>query len=195
LRRQSSREKVRDNRLEGETNVRVLRAILIGALIAGALDIAFAFVFYGPVSYGLTPMQVLQSVARGWFGREAARAGGWNTAVIGLATHFTIATAMATVFVVAATRIKALTAEAVVAGLLYGLVLYVVMNYIVVPLSAAHSSGHFAASMSEVMERLSTAFSALRPPEPFQLAGTIFTHTVFVGLPIALAAKRFLPPD
>lgn len=171
------------------------RAILVGALAAGVLDICYAFVVYGPLSYGLTPVQVLQSVAAGWFGRDAARAGGINTAAIGLATHFMIATVMAAVFVAAAMRFKALTAEAVVAGLLYGLVLYVVMNYVVVPLSAAHGSGHFAASVSEALDRLREAFSAFRPKDPWQLAGTIFTHTVFVGVPIALAAKRFLNQD
>jgi hypothetical protein len=168
------------------------RAILVGALAAGVLDICYAFVVYGPLSYGLSPTQVLQSVAAGWIGRDAARAGGLATASLGLATHFMIAAIMAAVFVAAATRLKALTAEAVVAGLLYGLVLYLVMNYIVVPLSAAHSSGHFAASASEAVDRLREAFSAFRPKDPWQLAGTIFTHTVFVGVPIALAAKWFL---
>ncbi len=168
------------------------RAILAGGTIAGVLDIAYAFVVYGPLSYGLTPVQVLQSVAAGWIGREASRAGGLSTAALGLATHFLIAAIMAAVFVFAASRIKALTAEPIVSGLLYGLLLYVAMNYVVVPLSAAGANGHFAASFAEAAERLQTAFSALRPKDPWQLAGTIFTHAVFVGLPIALAARYFL---
>ena len=114
------------------------RAILVGAFAAGALDICYAFVVFGPLSYGLTPTQVLQSVAAGWIGRDVARAGGASTAVLGLATHFMLAAIMATAFVGAASRFKALTGEAVVAGLLYGLILYVVMNYVVVPQSAAH---------------------------------------------------------
>ena len=60
---------------------------------------------------------------------------------------------------------------------------------------AAHSTGHFAASAAEAVDRLREAFGALRPKDPWQLAGTIFTHTVFVGVPIALAAKRFLNQD
>ena len=169
-----------------------IRAIFVGGLSAGLLDIIFAIVFYGPVTYGLTPMQVLQSVAAGWFGRDVSRAGGWPTALMGLGTHFMIATIMATVFVVAATRIKALTADAVLWGLVYGLMLYVAMNYVVVPLSAAHSSGSFPTNFVEVIERLSAAFSKVRPSDPFDLAGVVLTHTVFVGLPIALAARRFL---
>jgi hypothetical protein len=168
------------------------RAILFGGAAAGVLDIGYAFVVYGPLSYGLTPVQVLQSVAAGWIGRDASRAGGLTTAALGLATHFMIAAIMAAVFVAAATRIKVLTAEPIVAGLLYGLMLYVAMNHVVVPLSAAHASGHFATSLAEAAERLQTALSALRPKDPWQLAGTIFTHTVFVGVPIALAARYVL---
>ncbi len=168
------------------------RAILIGGAAAGVLDILYAFVVYGPLSYGLTPVQVLQSVAAGWIGRDASRDGGLATAALGLATHFMIATIMAAVFVIVATRVKTLTAEPIVSGLLYGLVLYVMMNYVVVPLSAAGANGHFATSLADATERLQTAFSALRPKDPWQLAGTVFTHTVFVGVPIALAARWVL---
>jgi hypothetical protein len=66
------------------------------------------------------------------------------------------------------------------------------MNYIVVPLSAAHASQHFAANVADCVERLQTAFSALRPKDPLQLLGTILTHTAFVGIPIALVARRYL---
>jgi phosphoglycerol transferase MdoB-like AlkP superfamily enzyme len=168
------------------------RAILVGALAAGVLDLCYAFIVYGPLSYGLTPMQVLQSVAAGWIGRDVSRAGGLGTAALGLATHFMLAAIMAAVFVAAATWFKALTADALIAGLLYGLILYIAMNYVVVPLSAAHASGHFAASVTQAADRLREAFAAFRPQDPWQLAGTIFAHTALVGVPIALAAKRFL---
>lgn len=175
----------RGNDVSGET-----RAIFVGGAIAGVLDILYALVVYG-LSYGLSPVQVLQSVAAGWIGREASRGGGFTTAALGLATHFVIAMIMAAVFVWAAMRIKALTSEPIISGLLYGLVLYVAMNYIVVPLSAA-PSGQFATTFADAAERLQTAFSALRPKDPWQLAGTIFTHTVFVGVPIAWTARYYL---
>ena len=60
--------------------MRILWGILLGGLIAGALDIVYAFVVYGPLSYGVSPRAVLQSVAAGWIGRDASRAGGWSTA-------------------------------------------------------------------------------------------------------------------
>ncbi|HYD88055.1 MAG TPA: hypothetical protein VEA80_11310 [Vitreimonas sp.] len=170
--------------------MRIVWAILVGGLAAGVLDILYAFVVYGPLSYGLSPAEVLQSVAAGWIGRDAAGAGGWNTAALGLGTHFFIATAMAAVYVLAATRMRALTARPWLWGFLYGLVLYVAMNYVVVPLSAS-ATGAFPADAAEAGARLQSAFSSLRPLGLLQLLGTIFTHTAFVGIPIALAARRF----
>lgn len=174
--------------------MRGLVAILLGGLCAGVLDILYAFIVYGPLSYGLSPEQVLQSVAAGWIGREASRAGGMETVALGLATHFLIATLMASVFVVAASRFSALSKRPVLWGFVYGLGLYVVMNYVAVPLSAA-ATGQFPSSVSEVLERLQTAFSSVRPrydaSYPWMIPGTIFTHTVLVGVPIALIARRF----
>ena len=175
--------------------MKVRLAILLGGLVAGALDIVYAFIVYGPLSYGLTPAQVLQSVAAGWFGRDAAMAGGVNTAVIGGFTHFGIATVMAAVFVLAAQALPMLRTNALMWGFLYGLVLYVAMNYVVAPLSAASAAGHFPADSTEAMERLKASFSAIRPkydPDyPWMIPGTIFTHTVLVGIPIALITQHF----
>lgn len=171
---------------------RTEQAIAAGGLTAAALDIIYAFVVYGPLSYGLSPMQVLQSVAAGWLGRDLARAGGWETATLGAATHILIALTMATVFVFAARKIASLAARPVIAGLGYGLILYIVMNYVVVPLSAAHKAQRFPMSLAEAIERLQVAVTALRPDDPMMLLGTMLTHTVFVGLPIAVAANRLL---
>ena len=175
--------------------MKIISAILLGGLTAGVLDILYAFLVYGPLSYGLSPVDVLHSVAAGWMGRDAASSGGWNTALIGLGSHFMIALLMAAAYVLAATRMAALTARPILWGVLYGLVLYVAMNYVVVPLSAA-ATGEFASSPSEVVERLQTSFSMLRPridPDHVWIfPGTIFTHTILVGVPITLAAKRTL---
>ncbi|MCX7358195.1 MAG: hypothetical protein NT015_08650 [Alphaproteobacteria bacterium] len=173
--------------------MRILLAILLGGLLAGAFDIVYAFIVYGPASYGLTPQEVLQSVASGWLGREASRAGGWNSAMLGLGSHFMIATLMAAVYVLAAQSFAVLKQKWILWGFIYGLILYVVMNYVVAPLSAAGGDG-FALSIGEIGSRLQTSFSDLRPrwdPRyPWMIPATIFTHTVLVGIPIAWAAQR-----
>lgn len=170
-------------------------AIVLGGLVAGALDIVYAFIVYGPLSYGVTPMQVLQSVAAGWIGREVARDGGMGTALLGLGTHFMIATIMAAVFVFAASAFSALSKRPVLWGFVYGLVLYVLMNYVVVPLSAAGAGGHFPSDLAEVLERLAKSFSALKTDDayPWMIWGTLFTHTVLVAIPISLINARFAP--
>ena len=102
----------------------------------------------------MSPAAVLQSVAAGWLGKDAANAGGTTTALLGLATHFLIATLMAGVFVLIATGWTALRRSAMMSGLIYGFGLYLFMSYVVVPLSAAHQSQHFAASAQETVNRL-----------------------------------------
>jgi hypothetical protein len=143
----------------------------------------------------LTPQEVLQSVASGWLGREASRAGGWNSAFLGLGSHFLIATLMAAAYVLAAQSFKALTKNWVLWGLVYGLILYVAMNYVVAPLSAAGGDGRFALSIGEITSRLQDSFSGVRPRYdanyPWMIPATVFTHTVLVGMPIAWVAQRF----
>ena len=170
--------------------MKLLTTILLGGALAGALDIAYAFIVYGPVSYGMSPTEVLHSVASGWLGRDAANAGGTATALLGLATHFMLATVMAAAFVAVASRWPTLTRNALVSGLIYGFVLYLVMSYVVTPLSAAHKSQHFAASSGEIVERLKVSFSSIRPADRWQLLGTLFTLMVFVGLTISLVTRR-----
>jgi hypothetical protein len=68
---------------------------------------------------------------------------------------------MALAYVLMAARAAALTNRAILWGFVYGLLLYVVMNYVVVPLSAA-ASGHFPAGAGEALQRLQQAFSVLR---------------------------------
>lgn len=167
-------------------------AIIKGGAAGAALDIIYAFIVYGPLTFGLNPIQVFQSVAAGWMGREASAAGGVPTALLGAVTHLGIATVMAAVFVGAARRWQALIERPVLWGLLYGCVLYVAMNYVVTPLSAA-ATGHFPADFPEVVARLRESFSAIKPKDNVPLLiGTILTHTLLVGLPIALIARRDL---
>jgi uncharacterized membrane protein YagU involved in acid resistance len=116
-----------------------------------------------------------------------------ETALLGLGTHFMLATIMAAIFVFASQAVAVLQRQTIIAGVVYGLILYVAMNYVVVPLSAA-ATGHFATA-AEIGPRLQEAFSEVRggggDDYPWLLWGTVFTHTVLVGLPIALIAKRF----
>jgi hypothetical protein len=142
------------------------RAMLAGGLSAGVLDLTAALVLYG--ARGARPIRVVQAIASGLLGPRAFQ-GGWKTAALGVLLHFFIATTAAAVFVLASRRAPALARRPVVSGALYGVVVYAVMNFVVVPLSAV----------------------ARGPFNPRLAAILVAIHVVCVGLPIALAARRY----
>ena len=148
---------------------RAFDTIVYGGLTAGVMDISYAIIFFG-IRNGAKPTRVLQSVASGLLGRDAARAGGMKTALLGLALHFLNALIIATVFFSASLILRTLIRHAVICGLLYGVAVYFVMNYIVIPLSA-------------IGPRTGPA------PWAVFLSGLI-VHAFLIGLPIALFAKR-----
>ncbi len=148
---------------------RAFDTIVYGGLTAGVLDILYAFVFFG-MKYGLTPIRILQSVAAGLLSRDVSRAGGLKTALLGLFLHFLNAFIIATIFYGASLVLPTLIRHAVIWGLLYGVAVYFVMNYVVVPLSA-------------IGPRTSST------PWGVLLNGVTF-HALLIGLPIALFAKR-----
>ena len=108
----------------------MLKPILVATLVAGTLDILSAFVFAGIA--GATPVGVLRYVASGPFGEASTPTPGW--AAVGLAVHFAIMACMAAAYMLVAPRIPALLRHPIVAGLLYGLLLWVIMYWIVKPL-------------------------------------------------------------
>ena len=146
---------------------RAARVIFWAGLIAGTLDLTGACV----VSWlraGVTPVRVFQSVASGLYG-SASFTGGAKTAVLGVVLHFIIATTAAAVYYLASRRLRFLINQTIIAGVLYGVVVYLFMNFVVLPLSAV-----------------------TRRPVP--LSGRIIGMSIIifcVGLPIAIIVRRF----
>ncbi|WP_031495271.1 hypothetical protein [Bryobacter aggregatus] len=148
--------------------MRWLRPILLGGLVAGAIDLADAMLVFG--LRGIAPFRILQAIASGWLGMAAFQ-GGNQTALLGLFFHFLIATGAAATYVLASRRFAVLRTRPIAAGLLFGLLVYGFMNLVVLPLSAARSGGD----------------SLL-----LQLNG-IAVHMVGVGLPIAWITSKYRP--
>lgn len=146
----------------------VVLAGLIGGLAAGALDLIYAFSAYG--LRGVPPYRILQSIASGLLGQSAYAGGAWS-AVLGGMLHFLMTFAMAAAFAVASLRWPVLREQPLLSGAAYGLALFVVMNHVVVPLSAAVPKGP--------------------PPAPLYALG-LAAHILLVGIPIALAARTAL---
>src|SRR5262245_13544576 len=107
-------------------------AILVGGAVAGALDITYAIGF--TLCRGGTATRLLQTGASGCL-RQASHDGGLPTAALGLVTHFSLAITTAAVFYVASRRFEVLLRSPVISGVVYGLGIFAVMNFIVLPLS------------------------------------------------------------
>ena len=144
----------------------MVRPILLATLVAGTLDICFAAIL--SMIFGRGPAAMLRSVASGPF--PGASDWGATGSVLGLLTHFVLMGIMATAFVLFARQRPALLEQPIKWGVIYGLVTYVVMNLIVVPLR----------------------FGSPLPPTPRAIATQLFAHIVLVGIPIALIAARQL---
>ena len=91
------------------------RSICWGGLIAGALDLAAAFVNSG--MRGIGPLRVLRAIASGLLGADAAK-GGLATAALGLVLHFFIATTATAVYYAASRKIDFLVQQAIVCGII-----------------------------------------------------------------------------
>ena len=143
--------------------------VLAGGVVAGTLDIVFACVFWA-LKAGVPARRILQSVAAGLLGRGSFQ-GGLTTAALGLFLQYVIAVSMSLAYYLVARRWPPLRRRPVACGAAYGLVLYGVMNYVVVPLSAAQTGSHDA----------------------LWIGLSIAVHVLFVGIPIAVCAGRALP--
>lgn len=142
------------------------QAILCGGLLCGVLDATDGVIAYA-LHAGLNPIQVLQFIASGLLGASAFE-GGLAAAGLGALLHFLIAFTVAAIYVTASRWIPALKTKAVTFGLLFGGAVYLVMTYVVLPLSAV-------------------------APSPFSLTmflNGVISHALLVGLPIALYARR-----
>ncbi len=117
-------------RHESGTRRRVALAILVGGLVAGTLDIGAAAL----ISMN-HPFFIMRIIAGGLQGK-AALAGGAASAWLGLFLQWGMGLLIAAIFVFAALRLRWLTRRWVLAGLAYGVVIFLVMNYVVVALSA-----------------------------------------------------------
>jgi len=114
--------------------------IFTTGLLAGSLDIIAAFIS-AYFSFGSSPVRVLQFIAGGAFGVLTAMTGGWMMAVYGLVFHFIIAFAWTILFFVVYPHLKILSKSRILTAIGYGLLIWVVMNLGVLPLTKIHQ-GH-----------------------------------------------------
>ncbi len=146
---------------------RALSTIVFGGLAIGVLDFIDASTFF-PLYYPISFIDVWHGPAAGLIGREASRAGGSNTALLGILLHFVVAFCIATVYYLTS-RYLVDVRRPVIFGLLYGVVANLVMQNVVIPLSAI--------GPRTTVEPLGSVLNSF------------IGHALLVGLPVALVAS------
>lgn len=141
--------------------------ILVGGLIAGTLDMTAACI-QAWLRAGVTPLQVARFIASGALGPSAVSGGG-KTAALGLVFHYLIATTATAVYYFASRKLRFLVERPISMGLLYGVFVYLFMNFVVIPLSKITS----------------------RPTTLSNRAIAALIIMFCIGLPIALIVRRF----
>jgi uncharacterized membrane protein YbhN (UPF0104 family) len=146
-----------------------LQAVIVATVACGTLDATAATT--QAALLGVPAQRVWQTVASGILGPRAFERG-WRSGTLGLALHFIISFIIATIYVLASQRLPFLLKHPLTAGALYGIAVYGVMNYIVLPLSRR----------------------AKRPFNRNFALTQLVIHISIVGWSIALSAHYLLPP-
>ena len=145
------------------------RAILWTTAIAGTLDLSDALIFYR--LRGVPMERLLQGIAARLLGRGAL-ADGWKSAALGLAMHYTIACIWSALFILLAQRIALLRRTPLVIGALYGAIVFVVMNDVVLPFTMLYKP---------------------LPHDPVIFANAVLALVLFMGIAVALCNRAFAP--
>lgn len=146
-----------------------LRAILVGGLVAGTLDIGAASIINS-----VSPVLILHYIATGLLGKAALSMGA-PAAYLGLLLQWAMSVVIAAIYWFVTAGMPRLRKRWWLGGFLAGIVIYLVMNFVVMPFSAAPVTLH------EVIARL----------RPARGAADLAAMFVF-GLIVAYCA-RYLP--
>lgn len=121
------------------TSFSPLTAIVLAGIAAGTIDIGAASLISG-----YDPLFISRFIAGGVLGKSAL-SGGLETAALGVALQWAMSMIIAALFVAASRVLPVLREHWLLGGIAYGVPVYFVMEYVVVPLSAWHRSPKFAA--------------------------------------------------
>ena len=149
-------------------NCRAFRSVFTDGLVVCVLLRSSAFVIWW--QRGVALQHGLQGIAAGLLGATSYE-GGMATAGLGVAIHFFVAFVVVSVFYLASRKLPFLTKRPFVWGVLYGIGVYLVMYWIVLP----------------------SAFSTFRHRPSNELLA-LAIHICLIGLPTAFIVRRYSKP-
>lgn len=135
--------------------------IVVAGLVSGAVDILGAFASY--TAQGATVQGILKYIASGLLGPSAMQ-GGVGIAGVGLLCHFLLTMGMAAIYLAAARKLPMLATQPWRWGSVYGVLTWIAMVFVVVPLSAV---------------------AGWKLPQGWSIVGGLLAHIFYVGVPIA----------
>jgi len=147
---------------------RTLAGIAVAGVATGLIDLLGAFSTYVPK--GATELGVLKYIASGILG-AAALHGGPAIAGVGFVVHCGLTTLMAALYFAAATAVRGLNRWPWLSGAVYGVLTFVAMVYVAVPLSAA---------------------PGWKYPGGWDIVSGLLAHIFYVGIPISHVARYCL---
>jgi hypothetical protein len=138
--------------------------LFLSCFIAATLDICSAFL----INYHTSPLIIFRFIASGVFGK-AAFSGGNGMVWWGVLFHYTIAITFSAILFILYPRIKKIIRNPYLIALSYGILVWLLMNLAVLPLSQV-------------------------PKFPFSAYGVstgLLALIICIGLPVSLAADRY----
>ncbi len=142
------------------------KIVLLAGLFVGTFDIAAAII--QTLLNGRKPLRMLQFIASGMFGKRAF-SGGVGFGLFGLLFHYCIALAWTWLYFQAYPAIKFLQKQRILAAMGFGLLIWVIMSQVVMPLSNT-------------------------PPLPFKLKEAVIQMLIIfvtISLPLSLIAHAY----
>jgi hypothetical protein len=142
--------------------------ILLTGLVSGTLDILGAIITYCFIYKVITPAKLLRGIAAGVFGKRIV---GSETVMelMGLSFHYMIALTFATVYFIIFPYIPLMGKHKIISGLLYGIFVWIIMTWIVLPFSNVQ---HY-------------------PFKPENALIAVALLVLCIGLPISLITSRY----
>ena len=144
----------------------IVAAIFMAGLVVGTLDLSAAMI--QTIIMGREPLKLLQYISSGMFGPQAFE-GGLIYAALGVFFHYFIAFSWTVIFFLIYPKIKFFAGNSVVTCIVYGLIVWLIMNRVVVPLSKI-------------------------PSRPFNLNNALIGSGILIiaiGIPLSIMAHRF----
>ena len=154
-----------------QTSSRFWTVFWIG-LVAGTLDIGENIIFNA--FRHVTPKMVFQYIASGLIDGRAFTMGGQSVA-LGVVIHYAIAMTWTVTFFLLSRKLIFLTRHAAISGIVYGGIVYIIMNFIVLPLTRVPHAPRAMTLASRISGVLALLFC--------------------IGLAISLLVRKFARPD